>query len=107
MNDNSFSNRSLRGDTSMTGYTSDELVKLSPEEWLGMFHPDSMELIIANMKQAQKDTPEFQHTIWKHVYWKAKDGTYRMYNVEAYWSSDEGVVRSYYYWVNGDIEAKS
>ena len=41
------------------------------------------------------------------VYWKAKDGTYRMYNVEAYWSEKEGVVRSYHYWVNGDIEAKT
>ena len=43
----------------------------------------------------------------KIVYWKAKDGTYRMYNVEAYWSGKECVVRSYYYGVNGDIEAKT
>ena len=41
------------------------------------------------------------------VYLKAKDGTCRMYNVEAYWSEKESVVRFYYYWINDDIEAKS
>ena len=41
------------------------------------------------------------------VYWKAEDGTYCMYNVEAYWSGKEGVVRSYHYWVNGDMVAKT
>ena len=104
---NTFSKYEVTGDTSMTGYSIDELKLTEPDTWLGMFHPDSLELIIANINQALKDSPEFQHTIWKHVYWKAKDGSYRMYNIEAYWDKEEGVVRSYYYWVNGDIEAKS
>jgi len=30
-----------------------------------------------------------------------------MYDVNAYYSGEEGAVRRYYYWVNGDIEAKS
>ncbi len=41
------------------------------------------------------------------VYWKAKDSSYPMYDVDAYYSDKEGAVRTYYYWVNGDIEAKS
>ena len=91
----------------MTGYTIDELKEKNPDEWIAMFHPDSMELIIANLNQAVKDTPEFQHTIWNHILWKAKDGSYRVYNIEAYWDRYEGVVRTYYYWVNGDIEGNS
>ena len=30
-----------------------------------------------------------------------------MYDVDAYYSGEEGAVRRYYYWVNGDIEPKS
>ena len=41
------------------------------------------------------------------VYSKAKDGTYRMYDVETYWSGEEGVVKTYCFWLNGDIEAKT
>ena len=30
-----------------------------------------------------------------------------MYDVETYWSGEEGVVKTYYFQVNGDIEAKT
>ena len=30
-----------------------------------------------------------------------------MYDVETYWSGEEGVVKTYCFWLNGDIEAKT
>ena len=41
------------------------------------------------------------------VYWKAKDGSYPMYDVDAYYSGEEGAVRRYYYGTDGDLEAKT
>jgi hypothetical protein len=89
----------------MTGYTTKELSDMSPEDWTEMYHPDSLDQLV---KSANQDNPpDYVHNIYKHMLWKDKDGKYRMYNIESYYSKDEGVVRSYYYWVNGDIEGQS
>ena len=100
----SFGNNTVTGDTSMTGYTEEELSNLTNEEWSLLYHPDSLEILIASIPN---DIPDYTHNMWKHIYWKSKDGSYRMYNIESYHDKNEGVVRAYYYWVNGDIEGKS
>lgn len=99
-----FGNNTVTGDTSMTGYTEEELSNLTSEEWALMYHPDSLEILLASIPD---DIPDYTHNKWKHIYWKSKDGSYRMYNIESYHDKNEGVVRAYYYWVNGDIEGKS
>ena len=100
-----FYNNIATGDTSMTGYTTKELSDMSPEDWTERYHPDSLDQLV---KSANQDNPpDYVHNIYKHMLWKDKGGKYRMYNIESYYSKDEGVVRSYYYWVNGDIEGQS
>ena len=99
-----FGNNIVTGDTSMTGYTEEELSKLTSEEWSLMYHHDSLEILLASIPD---DIPDYTHNMWKHILWKAKDGSYRMYNIESYHDKTEGVVRAYYYWVNGDIEGRS
>tara|TARA_A100001515_G_scaffold26512_1_gene20366 strand:- start:10382 stop:11131 length:750 start_codon:yes stop_codon:yes gene_type:complete len=100
----SFSNNIVTGDTSMTGYTEQELSRFTSEEWALKYHHDSLEILLASIPD---DIPDYTHNMWKHILWKAKDGSYRMYNIESYHDKTEGIVRSYYYWVNGDIEGKS
>lgn len=100
-----FYNNIATGDTSMTGFTTQELSEMSPEEWTSRYHPESLDQLL---KSANQDNPpDYVHNIYKHMLWKDKGGKYRMYNIESYYSKDEGVVRSYYYWVNGDIEGQS
>ena len=100
----SFSNHKVYGDVNMTGFTLGELNNISSEKWNKRFHPDSLQQIMAT---TNPDPPIFVHNIWKHLYWKGKDDKYLMFNVESYYSRDEKVIRSYYYWVNGDIEGQS
>ena len=99
-----FGHNTVTGDTSMTGYTEEELSKLTSEEWSLMYHHDSLEILLASIPD---DVPDYTHNVWKHILWKAKDGSYKIYNIESYHDKTEGVVRAYYYWVNGDIEGKS
>ena len=100
----SFSNHKVYGDVNMTGFTLGELNNISSEKWTKRFHPNSLQQIMAT---TNPDPPIFVHNIWKHLYWKGKDDKYLMFNVESYYSRDEKVIRSYYYWVNGDIEGQS
>ena len=99
-----YTNVQIEGDVSMTGFTIDELCNLTTEEWMKMYHPKSFEQLLSSIPE---EIPSFSHNIWNHIYWAAKDGAYKMYNIESYHSKEEGVVRAYYYWVNGDIEGKS
>ena len=100
-----FYNNITTGDTSMTGFTTQELSEMSPEEWTSRYHPESLDQLV---KSANQDNPpDYMHNIYKHMLWKDKDGKYKMYNIESYYSKDESVVRSYYYWVNGDIEGQT
>jgi len=100
----SFGKNTVTGDTSMTGYTEEGLSNLTGEEWSLMYHPDSLEILMSSIPD---EIPDHTHNVWKHVLWKSKDGSYKMYNIESYHDKKEGVVRAYYYWVNGDIEGKS
>lgn len=100
----SFGNNTVTGDTSMTGYTNEQLSKLSSEAWSLMYHPDSLEVLLASVPN---EIPDFTHSMWSNILWKNKEGTYRVYNIESYHDKKEGIVRAYYYWVNGDIEGKS
>tara|TARA_R100000773_G_scaffold4714_5_gene5320 strand:- start:582 stop:1286 length:705 start_codon:yes stop_codon:yes gene_type:complete len=99
-----FSNHEVYGDVNMTGFTLNELNSITAEKWSERFHPDSLQTIMAT---TNSDPPVFVHNIWKHILWKSKDDKYLMFNIESYYSRDEKVIRSYYYWVNGDIEGKS
>ena len=100
----SFSNHEVYGDVDMTGFTLNELNAFTAEKWIERFHPDSLQTIMAT---TNPDPPIFVHNIWKHILWKSKNDKYLMFNIESYYSRDEKIIRSYYYWVNGDIEGKS
>tara|TARA_R100001015_G_C4633442_1_gene198393 strand:- start:4173 stop:4898 length:726 start_codon:yes stop_codon:yes gene_type:complete len=101
---NTFSSSKVTGDTSMTGYTKEYLSNLKAEEWFAMYHPESANQLVASIPTGM---PDHTHHIFKHILWKAKNGVYRVYNIESYFNKEEGVVRAYYYWVNGDIEGQS
>ena len=88
-----FSNNIVTGDTSMTGYTEKELSKFTSEEWALRYHHDSLEILLASIPD---DIPDYTHNMWKHILWKAKDNSYKMYNIESYHDKNEGVVRAYY-----------
>ena len=100
----SFGRNIVTGDTSMTGFTEKELSRLTGEEWSAMYHPDSLETLMSSIPD---EVPDHTHNIWKHILWKAKDGSYKVYNIESYHDKTEGIVRAYYYWVNGDVEGQS
>lgn len=100
----SYGKNIVTGDTSMTGYTVEELSQLTNKKWLSMYHPDSLKILLDSIPE---EVPDHTHNIWKHILWKAKDGSYKMYNIESYQDKKEGIVRAYYYWVNGDIEGRS
>lgn len=101
-----FYNNITTGDTTMTGFTTKEVSEMSPEEWTSRYHPESLDQLIKSAAN-QDNPPDYVHNIYKHMLWKDKGGKYKMYNIESYYSKDEGVVRSYYYWVNGDIEGQT
>ena len=101
---NTFAIGEVTGDTSMTGYTTEYLSNLKAEEWFAMYHPESANQLVASVPT---EIPDHTHNIFKNILWKAKNGKYIVYNVESYFDKEEGVVRSYYYWVNGDIEGQS
>ena len=69
-----------------------------------MYHPYSLKILLALIPN---DIPDFTHRMWKHILWKNKEGSYSLYNIESYHNKKEGVVRAYYYWVNGYIEGQS
>jgi len=99
-----FGKNKVTGDTSMTGYTREFLSNLEIEEWSAMYHPESLNQLISSIPD---EVPDHTHNKWKNILWKAKNGTYRIYNIESYHDKKEGIVRAYYYWVNGDIEGQS
>jgi len=99
-----FGKNKVTGDTSMTGYTREFLSNLKNEEWSAMYHPESLQQLMSSIPD---EVPDHTHNKWKNILWKAKNGTYRVYNIESYHDKKEGIVRAYYYWVNGDIEGQS
>lgn len=99
-----FGKNKVTGDTSMTGYTREFLSNLKNEEWSAMYHPESLQQLMSSIPD---EVPDHTHSRWKNILWKAKNGTYRVYNIESYHDKKEGIVRAYYYWVNGDIEGQS
>ena len=101
---NTFGQSKVSGDTSMTGYTPQFLSGLTNEQWFAMFHPESANQLVSSIPA---EVPDHTHNKFKNLLWKAKDGTYKVYNMESYYDKKEGIVRAYYYWVNGDIEGKS
>jgi len=101
---NTFGKSEVTGDTSMTGYTTEYLSNLKAEEWFAMYHPESANQLVASVPT---EIPDHTHNIFKNILWKAKNGKYIVYDVESYFDKEEGVVRAYYYWVNGDIEGQS
>ena len=100
----SFGKNKVTGDTSMTGYTPQFLSDLNNEEWFAMFHPESANQLVSSIPA---EVPDHTHNKFKNLLWKAKDGTYKVYNMESYYDKKEGIVRAYYYWVNGDVEGLS
>ena len=101
---NTFGKSEVTGDTSMTGYTTQFLSDLNNDEWFAMFHPESANQLMSSIPA---EVPDQTHNKFNNLLWKSKDGTYKVYNMESYYNKKEGVVRAYYYWVNGDIEGKS
>lgn len=99
-----FGKNQVTGDTSMTGYTPEGLSNLSNEDWFQMYHPESANQLVSAIPA---EVPDHTHNKFKNILWKAKNGTYRVYNIESYFDRKEGIVRAYYYWVNGDIEGRS
>lgn len=99
-----FGKNQVTGDTSMTGYTPEFLSNLTTEKWSAMYHPESLKQLVSSIPD---EVPDHTHNKWQNILWMAKNGTYRVYNIESYHDKKEGIVRSYYYWVNGDIEGKS
>ena len=99
-----FGRNKVSGDISMTGYTREYLCNLEVEEWSKMFHPESLKVLA---KSIPDEIPDHTHNRWKHILWRSKNNIYRVYNIESYFEKQEGVARSYYYWVNGDIEGQS
>ncbi len=74
------------------------------KEWSLMYHPDSLKILLDSIPD---DIPDYTHNKWKNILWKNKEGAYSVYNIDSYHDKKEGVVRAYYYWVNGDIEGRS
>lgn len=101
---NSFGKSEVTGDTSMTGYTKEFLSNLKPEEWFAMYHPESANVLVSSVPT---ELPDHTHNMYENILWKAKNNKYRVYNIETFFNKKEGVVRSYYYWVNGDVEGQS
>jgi len=101
---NTFGKSEVTGDVSMTGYTKEYLSNLKADEWFSMYHPESANVLV---KSVPNKLPDYTHNMFNNILWKSKVGKYRVYNIETYFDKNEGIVRSYYYWVNGDIEAKS
>ena len=101
---NTFDKSEVTGDTSMTGYTTEYLSNLKAEEWFAMYHPESANQLVSSVPT---EIPDHTHNIFKNILWKAKSGKYIVYDVESYFDKKEGIVRAYYYWVNGDIEGQS
>ena len=99
-----FGKNKVTGDTSMTGYTREFLSNLKNEEWSAMYHPESLQQLMSSIPD---EVPDHTHNKWKNILWKAQNGIYRVYNIESYHDKKEGIVRAYYYWVNGDIEGQS
>ena len=95
----------VTGDICMTGFTIDELNQMSPEEWTERYHPDSQKQLFKN---SYPDTPpNWSHNIFKGMLWKDRFNKYQAYNIEMYYRKSQGIVRCYYYWINGDAEGQS
>ena len=99
-----FGKSKVSGDTSMTGYTPQDLSNLSNEDWFQMYHPESANQLVSSIPD---EVPDHTHNKFKNILWKAKNGIYRVYNIDSYFDRKEGFARAYYYWVNGDIEGQS
>ncbi len=102
---NECSENIVSGNTSMTGYTENELSIMSAQKWLNLYHPDSKKDIIRQSEVHHES--DLEHNTYNQILWKAKDGVYKMYNIEVSFLRKEGLLRSYYYWVNGDIQGES
>lgn len=94
----------VEGDTSMLGYTNDELANLSSQDWKDLYHPSSQIQLDASHMSKPVD---YQHTKVDHMMMKAKNGSYKIFNIEAYYNKKEKKVRTYFYWVNGDLNSKN
>tara|TARA_Y100001972_G_scaffold97856_1_gene120984 strand:+ start:4368 stop:5180 length:813 start_codon:yes stop_codon:yes gene_type:complete len=99
-----FSPGKVEGDTSMTGYTQEELSKMTPEQWAKLYHKDSLKRLIS--LKANKPAA-YVHFKLKHLMMRTKSNHYQIYNVETYYNVDDGLVRAYYYWIDGDLIVKA
>ena len=88
----------------MTGYTVKELSNMSSEQWEMLYHKDSLQQLIS----LKVDKPaDYVHYKLKHMMLRTKDNYYQVFNVETYYNADDGLVRAYYYWVDGDLIVKA